>query len=305
MEEIKQEEPKQNGKNHKRKAMALGVFIVVVIIGMVTTFLYIQYKNTHITTDDAFVEGNIHTVASKVPGTVKSIYVSDNIFVKKGELLVEIDSADYDVKVTEAGSGLDAERAKLAELRTRVDVAKKQIIEMSYGVRSAKAALEVRNADLRQAETDLRRAENLLKKDAISKDRYDKTKTGYDVAIAQVNAATDQLKQTEASIETQNAVIIQAESLLRSQESLIKQKEAVLSNAELYYGYTKIYSPADGYVTKKSVESGNQIQQGQPIMAIVPLDDIWITANYKETQLEKIKPGQKVKIKVDISRQVI
>ncbi|OGW25414.1 MAG: hypothetical protein A2X59_04830 [Nitrospirae bacterium GWC2_42_7] len=299
MDEIKKEEIKQNGNNHKRKVMAFGVLIAVVVIGIVTTFLYIQYKSRHITTDDAFVDGRIHTIASKVSGTLKNILVSDNIFVKKGDLLAEIDAIDYETKVKESESGLNAERSKLAELLTRVDVAKKQSLEMSYRVKAAKAVLEVQNANLRQAETDLRRADNLLKKDAISKERYDRTKTGYDVSVAQVNAAAEQLKQAESSIETQKAVIIQAESSLLSQKSVIKQKEAVLSSAELNSGYTKLYAPSDGYVTKRAVEAGNQIQPGQPIMAIVPLDDIWITANYKETQLEKIRPGQKVKIKVD------
>lgn len=293
------DEIKENGNNHKRKKMALGVLIVVVIVGIVTTFLYIQYKSRHISTNDAFVDGRIHTIASKVFGTLKSINVSDNHFVKNGDLLAEIDAADYNTKVKEAESSLNAERSKLTELRARIDVARKQMIELSYRVRSAKAALEVQNANLRQAESELRRAENLLKKDAISQERYDKTKTGYDVSVAQVNASAEQLKQAEASVETQNSVIIQAESSLLSQGSAIKQKEAVLSSAELNSGYTKLYSPADGYVTKRSAEIGNQIQPGQPIMAIVPLDDIWITANYKETQLEKIKPGQKVKIKVD------
>jgi len=299
MDEISRDEIKQNGNNHRRKIVAAGVFGVIAVIGIITIMVYVNYKSTHITTDDAFVDGRIHVVASKVQGTLKNIFVSDNIFVKKGDLLAEIDAIDYDTKVKEAESGLNAERSKLAELRTKVDVAKKQILEMSYRVKSAEAALEVQNANLRQAETDMRRAENLLKKDAISKERYDKTKTGYDVSAAQVNAVTEQLKQAEASIETQNAVIIQTESSLRSQESVIKQKEAVLSGAELNSGYAKLYAPADGYVTKKAVEPGNQIQPGQPLMAIVPLDDIWITANYKETQMEKIKPGQKVKIKVD------
>jgi membrane fusion protein (multidrug efflux system) len=96
-------------------------------------------------------------------------------------------------------------------------------------------------------------------------------------------------------------LIKQTEARIPSQKAQIRQKEAALQGAELNRGYTKIYAPADGYITKRTVEVGNQIQAGQPLMAVVPLDqeDIWVTANYKETQLKKMKPGQRVEIKVD------
>jgi membrane fusion protein (multidrug efflux system) len=170
---------------------------------------------------------------------------------------------------------------------------------MGYRVETARANLELQEANLRQADTDLKRAENLFKKEAVSKERYEKTKTGYDVALAQVKAAKDQLKQAETAIETQKATIRQTESSLRAQASSVGKSEAVLKSTELTVGYTKVYASTDGYITKKSVEPGNQIQTGQPLMAVVPLDDIWVIGNYKETQLEKVKPGQKVKIRVD------
>jgi membrane fusion protein (multidrug efflux system) len=117
--------------------------------------------------------------------------------------------------------------------------------------------------------------------------------------VAQVKAAKDRVKQLEASLETQRAVIKQTESSLMPQHAQIQQKDAILKGAELNKSYTKIYTPSDGYIAKKCVEIGNQIQPGQSLMAVVPLDDIWITANYKETQLERVIPGQKVEIKVD------
>jgi membrane fusion protein (multidrug efflux system) len=140
-----------------------------------------------------------------------------------------------------------------------------------------------------------------LGKEVIPRQQYDNTKTTYEVAMAQVKAAQDLAKQLEASLETQRVLIKQIESGLPTQEAQIRQREAVLNGAELNLGYTKIYAPTDGYITKRTVEIGNQIQVGQPLMAVVPLaqEDIWITANYKETQLEKVKPGQKVEIEVD------
>lgn len=291
MEEIKK-------SNQRRKKIALLVFTGLALTGAIIIFFYIRYKATHITTDNAFVEGNIHTIAAKVSGTVKKIYVKDNQLVKKGTLLIEIDRVDYDVKVKEALSGLNAEKAKLVEKESKTEASKRKFSEIMAEVEAAKANLELQEANLKQAETDIKRAENLYKNEAISKEKYEKTATGYKVALAQVKAAKEQLRQSEMTLETQKAIIKQAEAARASQLSAIKEKEAKLQAAELHYGYTKIYAPSDGYVTKKTVEVGNQIQAGQPLTAIVPLDDIWIVANYKETQLEKVRPGQKVKIKV-------
>jgi membrane fusion protein (multidrug efflux system) len=293
------EEIKQPANNHKRNIIALGVFAVLAVIGAVAVFFYIQYKNTHISTDDAFVEGRLHVIASKVYGTVKAVHVVDNQRVKKGDLLLDIDPVDYDAKTAEASSRVNAEAAKIVETEARVEAVRKQVSEAKAAVEAARANLELQEANLRQGESDIKRAENLYRNDALSKERYEKTMTGYKVNLAQVRAAGEQLKQAEAALETQKAFVRQAEAARTAQVSSVAEKKAVLKTAELNYGYTKLYAPSDGYVTKKSVEVGNQIQTGQPLMAVVSLEDVWLVANYKETQLEKVKAGQKVEIKVD------
>jgi membrane fusion protein (multidrug efflux system) len=299
MDEIKQTEEIKKTNNHRRKVMAGIVFATIAIIGLVSVFFYIEYKSTHITTDDAFIDGNIHTIASKVPGTVETVYVHDNQPVRGGDLLVELDPVDYDVKVDEALASLNAEKAKLGESDSKIEASKKQLDDAKAKADAIRAVNELQRANLEQAEKDKARAESLYKKDAMSKEKYEKAMTAYKVAAAQVKAATEGLKSYIVSIDTQKAVIRQAEAARVSQLSSIKQKEASLEAATLNGGYTKIYAPVDGYVTKKSVEVGNQIQPGQPLMAVVPLEGIYVTANYKETQLEKVKPGQKVEIKVD------
>ncbi len=292
MEEIKK-------PNQRRKKIALMVFVCLALIGAVIIFFYTRYKATHITTDNAFITGDIHTVAAKVSGTVKIIHVKDNQSVSKGDLLLEIDPVDFDVKVKEELSKLNAEKAKLVEIDSKIEASKRQLSELKAAMEATKANLELQEANLKQAELDLNRAENLYTNEAISKERYEKTTTGYKVVLAQVKTAKEQLRQAEMALETQKAVITQAEAAKISQLSAIKKAEAILQTAELNYEYTKILSPSDGYVTKKTVEIGNQIQAGQPLLAIVSLNDIWVVANYKETQLEKVKPGQKVKIKAD------
>ena len=298
MDEIKQEEAKQFN-NYKRKITATIVFTVVAIIGIVSVYFYVQYKSTHISTDDAFIDGDIYTIAPKVTGTVKVIHVNDNQSVRKGDILVELDSSDFDVKMVEALSAVNAEKAKIVEIDARIEAARRQVEEAIAKSDAIKAINELQKANLAQAEKDRERAENLQKKDAISRERYEKALTVYKVAVAQVKAAAEDQKSVLFAVETQKAMLKQAEALRITQHSSIKQKEAVLETARLNSGYTKLVAPADGYITKKSVQTGNQIQAGQPLMALVSLEGVYVVANYKETQLEKVKPGQKVEIKVD------
>lgn len=262
------EEKSANNGNKRKAFLIVGI---VVLVGLIAGFFYSQYRKTHISTDDAFIDGNVHTIAAKINGTVKNIYVSDNQHVKQGDLLLEIDPADYTVRYREASSVVHAEKAKLDEAETRIA--------------AAKANLELQRANLKLAGIEKTRSENLYQKEVLPRDQYDKSMTAYDVAAAQVKAAEEQLRN--------------AESQKLTQASTIRQKEATAALAELNFQYTKIYAPVEGYVTKKTVQLGNQILAGQPLMAVVGLRDIWVTANYKETQMGNVRPGQAVEMTVD------
>ncbi|MGD0235448.1 MAG: HlyD family secretion protein [Syntrophorhabdales bacterium] len=288
----------ENFHNHRKKLFA--VTGLVMVAGIVSVLFYWNYKTTHISTDDAFVEGRIHSIASKVAGTVKKVHVQDNQYVKAGETLAELDSVDYDVRVNEASTSLDAERMKLNEQESKTTAAQKQMVEIEAQMRAARANLAAEEANLQQAKTDLTRYEGLYKRDAVSKERYERVMTGFKVNEAQLEAARARVKQAEAAMATQTAVVKQTESAVYTQKAQIKNKEAALAQANLNRSYTKIVAPADGYVTKKSVEVGNQVSIGMPLLAVIPLDDIWIVANYKETQLKKVKRGQQVNIKADM-----
>lgn len=284
--------------NNKKRFVLFLVFALLVVC-VAGVFYYRAYRTRYVTTDDAFVTGRIHVIASKVPGTVRAVYVDDNQFVKKDDVLVEIDDRDYDVRVREAESARNAEHAKLEEISTKVDVTRKQLLELQFTVKSARANLKLQEANLKQADLDFKRAQKLRAKEVVPEERLEKAKTNYDVTAAQVEASKEHLKQVEAALETQKALIQQTESAFKSQNSVVKQREETRKAEDLKKSYTKIYAPSAGYITRKSVENGNQIQSGQPLMAVVPLDDIWVIANYKETQIENVRPGQKVKIRVD------
>jgi membrane fusion protein (multidrug efflux system) len=276
--------------------LVLGIIALMIIVGV---YFYIRHTRLYISTDDAYVTGRIHSIAPKVAGTIKAIYVEDNQRLKKGYLLLEIDSRDYDVKVGDAEATMNSEQSKLKELLMKEEVAEKQLTEIQSRIAAARATLALQDATLKQAKQDLDRAQKLYEKGAFAEATFEKATTAYDVAKAQVDAAHEQLKQALAALETQKLVVQQSKAAYQSQGYIVEQKKQVLASASLMQSYTKLYAPSDGYITKKNVEVGNQVQPGQPLMAVVSLGDVWIVANYKETQLENVKPGQKVTIEVD------
>lgn len=212
-------------KNNKKARMMIRAGILV---GGVIFLIFFISNFGLVSTDDAYVEGRIHPIASKIPGTVKLVNVKDNQIVKAGDVLVEIDPVDYELKVAEA-----------------------------------KASLDTRKAAFEQASLDKERAEALYNEKVVPKERHENVLTAFNLAKGQLEAAEAQFKIAQRNLE-----------------------------------YTKLRAPSDGYVTKKSVEVGNQIQPSQPLMAVVP-NDMWVVANFKETQLTRMRPGQKAKIRVD------
>jgi membrane fusion protein, multidrug efflux system len=287
--------------NLQKRTIAFGIAAVVLVIGVVALFFYLEYRRTHVTTDDAYVDGHIHIVASKVPGTVLALHVKDNQFVKKDDPILEIDPVDYRVALQEAQANLEIEKARLTEVQSRIETAKRQLYEIRASLDAARSALKAQEALTWKAGEDLKRAEPLIKGGIVTQEYYDQRKTNYDVGVAQVNAAKENVSRLEGSVESQKALILQTEAAAAPQRALIQQREALVEKAKLNLGYTKITAPANGYITKRSAEVGNQVQAGQPLLAVVPLEQerIWVTANYKETELRDVKAGQKVEIKVD------
>ncbi len=282
-----------------RKKTAVVLFVFLGIIIAVAAFFYIQYKKTHISTDDAFIDGNVHTIAPKIYGTVKAVYVQDNQFVTKGTLLAGLDPVDYTTKAKMASSALGAQQGRLQEDEARIVAARKQLAERKANIDAQAAAVALEEANLRQARKDAIRAKNLFAKEAIPRERYERLTTAFDVQTARVQSARQDLRKARAAYAAQKAVLAEALAAIVYQKSVIKQGKASLELARLNVGYTRICAPTDGYVTKKSVQVGNQVQPGQPLMAIVPLSETWVTANYKETQITHMKPGQDVDIDVD------
>jgi membrane fusion protein (multidrug efflux system) len=296
-----------------RRKWALGVFLAATLLTVVAGAFYWWWRQTHIATDDAFVEGRIHPVAARVQGTVVEVQVDDNQPVRKGQPLVRIDPEPYAVRVAAASSALSAASADLNAARsdTRAALedlaaAQAQLVQMRAAVEAARAKVALAEARLAQADRDAERARNLFERHSISRERNEKAQTEGLVAKAQGEVAREELRLAEAAIPAQEALIAQRKALVGQREARtgqrgadLKQKESTLAEARLYKGYTEVLAPADGYVTRKNVEAGQVVAPGQFLLAVASLGDVWVVANYKETQMERIHPGLAARVRVD------
>ena len=279
---IRKEKAKKKRPEYKKKrvivpAVTAGILIIIgIILAVHSTFFQ--------STDDAFVEGRLVSIAPRVQGPVITLLVDDNDEVKAGQLLVEIDPADYEVKLHQA-------EAKLAEAKAKLNVTEKQIEEGGSNVQQSYEDVNSTKSKLDFATKDHKRYTDMYKEGIVSKQDYDNSSTHYTVAQANHKAANERSKAMQSALESHKA---KAEAV----EAEIKRLEAEVEQAKLNLSYTKIYAPQSGMVSARSVEMGNYIQIGQPLMEIVP-EKVWVVANFKEIQLTNMKKGQPVSIKVD------
>lgn len=265
--------PGKNGSKRKHAGLVLILLVVgACIFGM---RLWVKSK-THVETDNAFIESHVYSISSRVPGNVARVMVRDNQYVKKGDLLVELDPVDYRLRVENYAAQLDMAKNETSSTYAQVD--------------AAKAAVASDQARLSQADLDLARGRALYQREVIPKEQLDRLETARKVAAAR-------LAETEGSV--RRALALLGLTGTGSKDAQIERKRVELEEARTNLAYTKVYAPADGYITKKSVEQGNNIQAGQPLMALVSLNEAWVTANYKESQLTHVRPGQKVEFEVD------
>ena len=313
----------------------LGLIIAGLVLLAAVFFLW-RYFGSYQSTDDAQIDGHVNSVSGRVSGHVLKLNVEDNQYVEKGTVLVEIDPADYEVAVAQARAeyadaqaqaaaaginvpitdvstssqvsgaqaGVSGARAGIAAARQQFEAAKSQVIEAE--------------ANNTKAQNDLVRYKQLIDKQEISQQQYDQAvasaqaaaatvqaaRANADALAAQIEQAQDRLAQAGAELRTagtapQTMRVTRARAL--SAQANADQKKAQLGQAELNLQYTKVIAPVSGAVSNRTVEVGQNVQPGQEMMKIIPLDEanIWVTANFKETQLAKMKAGQPAEIEVD------
>jgi membrane fusion protein (multidrug efflux system) len=308
--------------------------IIGIVIVLVAGFFLWRYFSSYESTDDAQIDGHLNPVSARVGGHVQKLLVDDNQYVQAGQTVLQIDPRDYEVLVARAqadydnsvaaarGAGVNvpitstSTRSQLSAATAEVASAQANLLAAQQQVDAANAQLLQADANNVKAQNDLARYKQLISKQEISQQQYDQAyaaaqagasavdaaSAGVAAAQQQVKAAQSRVTQAEANLrsaQTGPEQVVAIRSRAQSAEALVEQKKAELDAAKLNLQYTTVVSPVNGYVTNRTVEVGQNVQPGQELMRIINLDDIWVTANFKETQLRKMRVGQAVTIDVD------
>ena len=260
----------------KRRMLLRGLIGVIVIVAVVWALYYYLDARWYESTDDAYVDGNVVQITPQVPGTVISIGADDNDFVREGDTLVKLDRADADVALAQAEAALAQTVRKVRGLYSTVH--------------SAKADVAVRQAAVQQAQADFKRRQGLAKTGAISAEELSHAHDALVTAQSALAAAQAQLATTSALV---------TDTQIASHPD-VKAAAARVRAAWLNDARTTLVAPVSGYVAKRTVQVGQRVQPGTPLMAVVPLKDVWVDANFKETQLTDMRIGQPVTLTSDV-----
>jgi membrane fusion protein (multidrug efflux system) len=334
-EELKQpqrveEEERKSGRLRTLRERRAGFFrehprakwvIALVALALIAGVLFVwHYYSVRESTDDAQIDGHIYPISARVSGTAIRVLHDDNDFVQKGELLVELDPKDYQVAVDRARADLATAEANAVAAHVGVPLttttstnqlaaADAALLSSQKEVQAAQARVQEAQANYTKVSADLKRMEQLVQKDEVSRQQYDaavaaasSARATLDAANAAVASAESRAVQAKAQADAAHTVpeqikVTRARAGAASAE--VQRAQAALEQAQLNLMYTKIVAPVTGVLSKRNVEVGQVVQAGQPLFSIVNLDDIWVTANFKETQLKNMRPGQQAEISVD------
>jgi membrane fusion protein (multidrug efflux system) len=275
----------------KKRSPVLPILIVVALIGLGWATKTILYNRGHVTTDNAQVDGTIVPVIAKVGGFVSKLSVAENDHVKLDQPIVQIDTAEYAVRLAQANAELAA-AAYVAGTKGVDGQAEAQIRSATSQGQVIQAQIAAAQAAQAKATADLARYKELAAKQIVSKQQLDAAQSAFDQANA--NLAAAQRQATGAAAQLSNAEIGG-----KFADARYASAKATRDNAALQLSYTKITSPVSGIVSRKQIEVGQLVQPGQPLLTLVSDSAVWVTANFKETQLADIRLGQVVEIEVD------
>jgi membrane fusion protein, multidrug efflux system len=308
--------------------------VIGAIVLLVAAFFVYRYVTSYESTDDAEVDGHINSISARISGHVTKLNIVDNQYVKAGTVLVEIDPTDYQVAYERAKADFENAQAAAAAAGVNVPItsvnttsqvssADAAVASARAGIAAAKQQFDAAKANLEQAEAnnvkaqnDLGRYKQLVDKQEISEQQYDQAvaaakadaaavaaaHANADAAQSQVTQAQDRLLDAQATWRNAQTGPRQLQVTRSRADAALadaQQKKADLHQAELNLQYTKVVAPVDGEVSNRTVEVGQNVSVGQEMMKVIPLSDIWITADFKETQLREMKVGQPVTIEVD------
>jgi len=270
-------------ENMKKWGFRISV-IVITAIAVIYGMIFFIYSLSHESTDDAYVSGTIVPIAAEIKGKVTNVFVSDNQYVEEGSSLLEIYQQDYLNHFNESNQSLSRLTSEESELQA-------VIVEREKGLIRARANLDVAINEEDLALKELQRYEKLLKKEAISQNQYDQFRSRWLVTIARKKAAEATVSEAEVALQSAKTKAI-------TQSFKIKEAQSVKNSTQLDLTRTAVTAPVSGRIAMKNVDPGKYVIPGQALLSIVK-EDIWVIANFKETQIAKMTVGQPVKIKVD------
>lgn len=293
-----QPQPVEEAKKPKSKRFAIVFGALVLVGGTYGVFKY-MHAQKHEETDDAQVESLISPVIPRVSGYIREVRVKDNQMVRKGDTLLILDDRDFRIKVAEAEAAVAAAQSNAAVAGAGVPVVAANVFSAESNISTVDAQIEAAKVNVWRANQDFNRYENLIKDHSITQQQYEQALAAKQTAERQL----DVLKAQKQGAARQTDAISRQKGVSSGQVSVanaaIKQREAELEAANLNLSYTVVTAAADGQISRVNLQPGQFLQAGQALFNVVPENVKWVVANFKETQLTKMKPGQKVIIKVD------
>ena len=253
---------------------------------------------THESTDDAFIAGHIVSIAPRISGQVSAVYVLDNQMVRSNEPLVDIDPSDYATALEQKQAAQSSEGSNFKAAVAGYNLMGVKVTTAEATAKESKADADAAAATATKAQADFERAQELMKQNTISAQEFDQARATADAAGADFNSAKQKADADESKVAEARAQLEAAKAESEAVFAQLNQSKTEVDSAQLNLSYTKISAPCDGRVTGKQVEVGDYLQAGQTIMSLVPAD-VWVVANFKESQLKNMQPGQLVLVAID------
>ena len=284
----------------KKKSKIFPIILGVLLLGGgAYGFAKYRHSQAHETTDDAQIEANIVPVISKIPGYISEVRVKDNQFVNKGDTLVVLDQRDLAIVLEQAEAALQTARAGVEAARAQTSAARQSISTSNAGVATANAQIEAARVNVWRTGEDFKRYQNLIKDHSITQQQYEQALAAKQTAERQLQVLESQRAAAQAQTSVVNSQSAATGQQIGVSSAQVHQQEVAVENAKLNLSYTVITAPESGYVSKVNLQSGQFIQAGASLITVVAGNSLWVVANFKETQLNKMVEGQKVVVEVD------
>jgi membrane fusion protein (multidrug efflux system) len=293
-------QPTENAAPKKKSKRVVQIILAAVVLGG-AYFAYsrIAYGMVHENTENSQIEANLYPMSFRVGGFVDKIFVADNQAVKKGDTLAILDSRDLAIKVQQAQIALDNAIANVDVVAANAGTSAANANVTNANIATAQANVDAADVRVWQATQDFNRTQTLFNSKSATQQQLDNAKAAKETAEKQLIASQKQLAATKDQYTASGAGSTAAQRQIRLAQITVDQRKSDLDMAKLNLSYAYVLAPADGFVSRKSVQQGQLVNPGQSICTVVDNSKVWVVANFKETQIEDIKVGQTVNVEVD------